>query len=261
MNVRRRHFGLVGSMLAVVVTMVILPATPAGASKGPVAGFSIDSGAGKLAVTFVAISGRFPAAVDTYRWAFGDGTALTTKTPTVTHSYRAASTFTPTLTEADVHGDLAVAKGSLVLVNCPVGTTKCTASLGPAGGQVQQVQVSGPIGPSTTASVHLIAAPFRIGSCQGAIAPVVGLTDSGFVGRLTVSLTYAKSEPNQVKVTCYASPRAFVDAAGMTVHSGALPNCTATGPKAPCVVSIGFSDPTVTKTLLVPAGDPKVGAP
>jgi PKD repeat protein len=258
-KVRRRPLGLVGSLVAAAVATVLVPATPVGASKGPVAGFSIDSGAGRLAVTFVAVSGGFPTAVDTYRWSFGDGKAVTTKTPTVTHSYPAASTFTPTLTEADAHGDLAAAKGSLALVNCPAGTTKCTASLGPAG-PVQQVQVSGPIGPAA-ASVHLIAAPFRIGPCQAPVAPVVGFTDSGFVGRLTVSLTYATSEPNQVEVTCYASPRPFVDAAGRTVHSGALPTCTATAQKAPCVASIAFSDPTVTKTLLVPAGDPKVGAP
>jgi hypothetical protein len=53
----------------------------------------------------------------------------------------------------------------------------------------------------------------------------------------------------------------FVDAAGKTVTSGALPTCSASNAAVPCVQSIALVGSTVTKVILIPPGDPKVGAP
>ena len=92
-------------------------------------------------------------------------------------------------------------------------------------------------------------------------AAAAALTDSGFIGNLTVPLVYLTSYPDLARTTCFSSEVAFVDAAGMVVHSGPLPMCQVVVPVPPCVVSINISGTLVTKVLLVPPGDPRVGAP
>jgi len=244
---------------AVVVGAVVVGAMPVGASGNPKAGLSINAAQGELTVTLVARSSGFSSAVDSYAWTFGDGQRETTSTPTVTHTYPAASTFSPSVTETDSTDDRATAMGTLGLFDCPAAATQCSESLTNVG-TVQLLQVAGPVGSSSPARVDLFVGPFRIPNCQGMIATVAGLTDSGFTGSLTVTLQYTTSRSNGFTTTCFSSPVAFVNAAGRTVHNGALPMCqSAAGP--PCVQSIQHSGSDVTKVLLIPPGDPKVGAP
>jgi len=92
------------------------------------------------------------------------------------------------------------------------------------------------------------------------VQPAVALTDSGFTGKLTVTLEYRSSAPKQAHTTCFSSTVAFVDAAGKRVYNGVLPVCN-DAQRAPCVKSVRLSGAKVTKVLLVPPGDPKVGAP
>jgi len=250
--------GWCASLAAIVVGAAVVGAAPAGASGPPKAGLSISARKG-LAVTFVARSAGFSSPVTSYTWTFGDGGSTTTSKPTVTHTYPSPSTFAPAVTERDSTGDKATATGTLGLFDCPVGSTQCTEALANAG-TVQLLQASGPVGSASPAGVDLFAGPFRIPNCEATIAPAVALTDSGFTGSLTVTLTYTTSQPKKVSTTCFSSPVAFVDGAGQTVHSGPLPMCQA-APGPPCVESIQTAGSQVTKVLLIPPGDPKVGAP
>jgi hypothetical protein len=247
------------SVAAVVIGTVVLGALPVGASGNPKAGLSIKVARKGLTVTFVARSSGFSSPVDSYAWTFGDGRSTTTPTPTVTHTYPSASTFSPAVTETDTTGGVATATGTLGLFGCPVGLTQCTEALRNAD-TVQLLQANGPVSSSSPAGVDLFVGPFRIPNCESMIAPAVALSDTGFTGSLSVTVTYTTSVPQKVATTCFSSPIAFVDAAGQTVHNGALATCqAAAGP--PCVQSIQTSGSEVTKVLLIPPGDPKVGAP
>jgi hypothetical protein len=243
---------------AVVVGAIVAGAVPAGATGAAKAGLSIKVDRDGLTVTFIARSSGFSSPVDSYHWTFGDGASRTTETDVVTHGYTSASTFSPSVTESDGTGDVATATGTLGLFNCPAGATQFTAALHNVG-TVQLLQATGPVGSSSPAGVDLLVAPFRIPDCESSIARAVALADSGFTGDLSVTLEYTTGQPQNVPTTCFSSPSAFVDAAGRTVHNGALPMCQAAG--APCVQSIRIAGSDVTKVLLIPPGDPKVGAP
>jgi hypothetical protein len=236
--------GRCAAIAAFVVAAAVVAAVPSGASGSPKAGLSIMAAGNNQTVTFVARSSGFSSPVDSYAWTFGDSESTTTSTPTVTHTYASASTFSPAVTETAGAGAVATATGTLRLSDCPVGQSQCTEALHNAG-TVQLLQADG---------------PFRIPSCEATIGPAVALSDSGFTGELTVTVSYMTSQPQNVATTCFSSPVAFVDADGQSVHRGALPMCqAAAGP--PCVQSIETSGSEVTKILLVPPGDPKVGAP
>ena len=86
------------------------------------------------------------------------------------------------------------------------------------------------------------------------------MTDAGFTGPLTVTVEYVTADPSLVARTCFASPVPFTNSTGVVVESGALPMCDSVANRPPCVESIQTSGPKVTKTLLIPPGDPKVGA-
>ncbi len=232
---------------------------PASASTVATAELSINPAAGALTVTFVAKSSGFPSPVVSYTWNFGDRHTATTSTPTVTHIYASASTFNASVTERDVRLDAASASGTLKLTKCMLRNRSCTESLNGVS-HVSLLRVQGPTGPSTPAAVKLFVGPFQVANCEPQVSPAAAFADAGFTGSLTVTLSYATSRPGQVATTCFASTVPFVDAAGQTVTSGALPLCHTKGAVPPCVASI-TSGTLVTKVLRVPAGDPKVGAP
>ncbi len=259
--------GTGGRAMVVVAAalMGVALAAPAGASGRQVttrAGFSIDPGPRALAVTFVATSSGFATPPGTFRWRFGDGSSVTTKAPTVTHTYRKPSRFTVTLTEIDSQEQRATAVGTVQLVTCSSASGSCTLQLKHAG-VVALLQLHGSRRPGVVATANLMAAPFRIAACESSIAPAVAFTDAGFSGTLTATLTYTTTNPDKVAATCFSSPVAFVDAAGRRVHSGDLRTCgpPTAAPRPPCVSSIHRRGTTVTKIILVPPGDPKVGAP
>jgi PKD repeat protein len=259
MRVGMHRVGRCASIAAFVVAGVVVAAVPSAASGSPKAGVSMMAAGNGLTVTFVARSSGFSSPVESYAWTFGDGESTTTSTPTVTHTYASASTFSPAVVETAGGSAMATATGTLRLSDCPVGQSQCTEALHNAG-TVQLLQANGPVSQSSPAHVEMFVGPFRIPSCEAAIRPAVALSDSGFTGELTVTITYTTSQPQNVATTCFSSPVAFVDADGQSVHRGALPMCqTASGP--PCVESIETSGSTVTKVLLIPPGDPKVGAP
>jgi len=248
------------AICALIVASIAVGVGHAVASGSPEAAFSIDPVQRPLTVRFVAKSANFPVPVSSYQWSFGDGQTATTSTNTVTHTYPSASTFMPSVTETDPDGDSAIAIGTLKLSDCPVGATQCTKSLRDVG-TVQLLQVTGPISPVTRARVNLLVGPFSFPNCDTAIQPAVAATDTGFTGNLTVTLMYATSDPAEVPITCFSSTVSFVDAEGATVTSGPLPTCAVSAPSPPCVESISVSGPQVTKLILIPPGDPKVGVP
>ena len=245
---------------ALIVASIAVGVGHAAASGSPEAAFSINPVHRPLTVKFIAKSANFPVPVSSYQWSFGDGQTATTSTNTVTHTYPSASTFMPSVVETDPDGDSAIATDTLKLSDCPLGATQCTKSLMGVG-TVQLLQVSGPISPTTRARVDLLVGPFSFPNCDTMIQPAVAATDTGFTGNLTVTLMYVTSDPAEVPVTCFSSTVSFVDAVGATVTSGPLPTCMASAPSPPCVESISASGSLVTKVILIPPGDPKVGVP
>jgi len=247
------------TVVAGAVMTISMAALPAGAAATPKAEISINPAQGPLTVTFVAQSTGFSSDVVSYEWAFGDGTTETTSTNEVTHHYESPAQFESSVTETDAQGGQATASGTIHLFLCPASGSECTESLKDADG-VRLLRASGPAGAASPASVDLFAGPFKISQCQREVVPTAGLTDSGFTGNLTLTLEYSTTHPSQAKTTCFASTVPFVDSAGKTVTSGPLPMCKSV-PTAPCVESEDISGSSVNKVLLVPPGDPKVGAP
>jgi hypothetical protein len=211
-------------------------------------------------VTFIAEASGFAGAVTSYRWTFGDGASQTTSVNTVQHTYASASTFHVSVSETDTQGESATATGTLELLNCPVGMGQCSGTL-QLGGLLQTLSALGPISLLAPADLDLFTGPFGFPNCDSVIGAATALTDSGFIGNLTVPLVYLTSDPDQARTTCFSSEVPFVDAAGMMVHSGPLPTCQVLAPVPPCVLSINIVGLLVTKVLLVPPGDPRVGAP
>jgi PKD repeat protein len=225
----------------------------------PEAEISIVSGHGPLNVAFVAQSTGFPSAVSSYVWTFGDGTTATTSRPLVSHTYPHTGIYHVHVVESDAGGMTARGAGILGVFRCgPHGL--CTEST--SSGAITQLQVSGPTATAAERStVDLFGGPFEISHCQSRVVPTGAITDSTFAGNLTVTIKYNSSDVSATPTTCFQSEVPFVDAAGKLVRSGALPTCTMTGSTAPCVESYNVSGTHVTKTLLIPPGDPKVGAP
>jgi hypothetical protein len=259
-QVERNPWLRLAAICALIVASIALGVGHAVASGSPQAAFSIDPAHPALTVKFVAKSAGFPVPVSSYQWSFGDGQSATTSTNTVTHTYPAASTFMPSVTETDPDGASATATDTLKLSDCSVGTTQCTKSLRNVG-TVQLLQVTGPINAVAQAEVNLLVGPFSFPHCDSVIQPAVAATDTGFTGNLTVTLNYTTSDPDEVATTCFSSTVSFVDATGDTVTSGPLPTCAASAPSPPCVESISTSGEQVTKMILIPPGDPKVGVP
>jgi PKD repeat protein len=258
MRLGRDRWAGLAVIAAGVLGAATLAAGTAGAAMSPRAGLSINPAKATLSATFVASSMGFSAPVVSYKWAFGDRSTATTQIGAVTHRYRSEGRFIVTVTETDGKGDRATAKGTLELFTCKVGEAICTVALDKAGA-VSSLRASGPQNPNDRASVNLFVGPFRIAACESSVAPAVGVTDSGFSGNLTVTMDYTTHQPKQVDTTCFSSTVTFVDAADHVVHSGALPSCR--HGKAPCVKSISVVGLSVKKVLIVPPGDPKVGAP
>jgi PKD repeat protein len=250
----------VAAICALIVASIALGIGHAAASGGPEAAFSIDPAQPALTVKFVAQSEDFPVPVSSYHWSFGDGRSATTSKNTVTHTYPSASTFRPSVTETDPDGESATATDTLLLSDCSVGATQCTKSLSNVG-TVQLLQITGPINPVAQAEVNLLVGSFSFPSCNDVIQPAVAGTDTGFTGNLTVKLSYTTSHPAQVSTTCFSSTVSFADTRGDTVFSGPLPMCAASAPSPPCVQAIRTSGQQVTKVILIPPGDPKVGVP
>lgn len=257
MKIEGRWFGAFVSAATVMVASVLVGASPAVAS-GPEAGLSIEPASGGLTVTLVADSTGFTGKVVSYVWNFGDQQTTETAVPDVTHTYPAASTFVPTVTEADATGHMASASATLALFNCT--TSPCTQSLSNVG-TVSSLKVSGPVATGASAGVNLLVGQYQIKHCESSIAPAVAFTDSGFTGRLTASVVYTTTLGNATATTCFASTVPFKNTAGVLVTSGALPRCKASAPVPPCVQTAHQTGAKVKKVLLVPPGDPKVGVP
>jgi PKD domain len=249
---------LVAASLA-LSALILLPAATAVASEAPTAEISIDPAPGSLTAQFVAASAGFSSNVVAYTWTFGDGHSAKTSRPNVTHTYGSASTFTASVTETGGNGTSATASGRLKLTRCPAGGSVCTESLGPVQ-TITQLQVTGPEKAPTAGAVNLFDGPFQIAACEPQVSPAPAFSDSGFSGPLTVTVSYRTSHPNQTGETCFSSIVPFKDAGGKIVTSGALPSCHAKGAQPPCVQSV-TTGLQVKKVLLVPPGDPTVGAP
>jgi hypothetical protein len=263
--------GRLWTRLACVTTTVVLTGaavaaaaasagaeTRLGSSSGPQAEISIEPAKSPLAVTFVAASVGFPSGVVSYKWRFGDGSSFAGASPTVVHTYKSASRFLVSVTEGDARGHSAAATGTLSLVKCPAGAS-CSAHLSNVA-SVQLLQVGGLTKPTGQATIDLFIGPYQIQSCEPQVAAAVAVTDVGFRAPLNVTLQYTTMHPAQTPTTCFASTVAFVDAAGKTVKSGPLRNCKA-GINPPCVVKVVTGGSKVSKALVIPPGDPKVGAP
>jgi PKD repeat protein len=259
-QLERNPWVRLAAICALIVASIAFGIGHAAASGDPEAAFSIDPALPPLTVKFVAKSAGFAVPVSSYQWSFGDGQSTTTTTNTVTHTYPAASTFMPSVMETAPDGESATATDTLKLSECSVGTTQCTKSLRNVG-TVQLLQISGPTNTATLAEVNLLVGTFSFPHCDSVIQPAVAGTDTGFTGTLTATLQYTTSDPAEVATTCFSSTVSFVDATGATVKSGPLPRCATSAPSPPCVQSISTSGQQVTKLILIPPGDPKVGVP
>ena len=87
--------------------------------------------------------------MSSYTWTFGDATSTTTSTHIVTHTYPSAGTFVVHLTETN-GTQTAAATGTIKPTKRPVGTGRCTESIGPVGA-VTLLQMSGPQNPTSPA--------------------------------------------------------------------------------------------------------------
>ena len=238
------------------------PAAPTRAADPGTAELSISPASHSLSVRLVANSTGFPAPVVSYLWKFGDGKSKTTSTPTVVHAYPSTGRFGPEVIESDAAGDQASARGTLELFDCPA-TQTCTKMLSNANG-VKTLKATGPTVAAPVASVDLFVGAYQIMDCDPSVGTDGAITDSGFSDSLTIKLVYLAQNPNTVALTCFSSEVPFVDAQGETVNNGALPTCSATNDEPPCVESITTTQTAsglqATKVLLIPPGDPKVGA-
>jgi hypothetical protein len=259
---RLRHYAVVAAAVCTAGTMWTVPAS---ASGQPSAELSIDPAPQPLTVTLVAASVRFPAAVISYFFQFGDGQSVRSTSRKVVHTYPSTGTFTPEVTETDADGNTASASGTLELDNCPEGPATCTQTLHNVGGVIRfsatgDVQTGAP----APASIDFFAGPYKIKNCDPAVETDGALTDSGFTNTLTITVVYKVTNPALVPTTCFSSVVPFVDAGGQTVTNGALPMCSSAGAVPPCVHSISTtgsgSAERATKVLRIPPGDPKVGA-
>jgi PKD domain len=245
--------------LLLVAASSCLAAAAASAATTPEAGISISPTSSPLTVRFTAQASGRRKAVRSYKWSFGDGTTVTTSANTVRHTYSVALLFPVSVEEMGQQAQLARATGILDLFSCPVLEQLCSATL-QATGLVQTLSAVGPINTTAPANQDLFIGPFRFPHCDSRIQPAVALSDWGFTEALTVELVYQTSHPNQAHDTCFSSEVAFVDADGLLVHSGPLPLCQGAGSVPPCVQSVHVAGLQVTKVLLVPPGDPRIGA-
>ncbi len=257
----RRWRSLLAPLLMVgpvLIALTCVTAQPARAQATPTAEISINPGHEQFQVVFNAKSVGFPSAVVSYEWKFGDGMTADTATPSVSHTYPKAGAFLASVTERDAKGNKATATGTLTLFACPQSGS-CTEQVKNSG-SVMLLRASGPIAATSPATVDLFVDPYKISHCEPQVSTAVAVTDAGFTGNLTITLDYTTSFVSQEKTTCFSSKVPFRDAAGATVTNGALPTCGSNA-TAPCVRSLAVSGTAVSKVLLIPPGDPKVGSP
>lgn len=267
----RRGLARIGATAAIVAGLTVYGKSgTAGASGSQQAGFSIQNTGEDLTVNFVAVSSGFPVGVSQYLWKFGDGTSEETAVPQVTHTYQRPGEYQASLTETGSSGGgpvapaptlTANATGTVLLVMC--STSPCTAQITRAKTIHLLVATGSPT--SSPASIQLFAGTYQINPCLTTISPAVAISDSGFApatNDLTVTLKYTTSLSSGASKTCFSSSVPFTNKKGKTVTSGLLPSCTASGGVSPCVQSViqKSGSTTVTKQLIIPAGDPKVGA-
>jgi hypothetical protein len=246
--------------LLLAAASVSVAGEPASGATTAMAGISISPTNSSLTVSFTAQASGFAGAVTSYKWFFGDGATKTTSVNKVRHTYSLASVFPVSVEEMNKRAQSATAVGLLDLFSCPAVPQLCSATL-QATSLLQTLSAAGPISTTTPSNLDLFIGPFRFPNCDSLIQPAVALTDSGFTADLTMHLVYQTSYPDGAHTTCFSSKVAFVDADGVVVHSGPLPMCQSAGPVPPCVQSINVFGTQVTKVLLVPPGDPRVGAP
>jgi YVTN family beta-propeller protein len=73
--------------------------------QAPIASFTVTGAVAGAARSFDASASSVAhGSITNYRWNFGDGTTLGTASPTTTHSYASAGSYTATLTETDSAG-------------------------------------------------------------------------------------------------------------------------------------------------------------
>ena len=187
--------------------------------------------------------------------------APSSKSTTPRYRVPAVKPLHPAVTAFDGTGDTASATGPLELFSC-APETECTEQLPPSHA-VDLLVVDGNVGQSP-APLDLAVAPFAIAGCESTIGPDVAVTDSMFTGDLSVTEIYHPYASSDPKVTCFESTVPFVDRSGGVVTAGPLPHCQAGSPKAPCVEAISVSGSgssmEAKKLLLIPPGDPTVGA-
>jgi PKD domain-containing protein len=256
-----RKYGSYAATVGLMYAATFLFAYPAGAA-GPTAELSINAGTDPLTISFVAASTGFPAPIVSYSWKFGDGQSTTTSGPIVMHTYASTGEFAPKVTEVDSEGNVASAQGTLALFDCPA-SGKCSEKITNARG-VKTLKAVGLVGGSGGAGVDLFVGPYQIQGCDPSVGTDGALSDVGFSGPLKVKAVYSAPNASNVATTCFSSEVPFVDAQGQTVNNGALPSCSVGGAVPPCVESIrtvpAGSELQVTKVLMIPPGDPKVGA-
>jgi DNA-binding beta-propeller fold protein YncE len=205
--------------------------------------------------------------IETYRWHFGDGSAdVNTLSPTTSHKYAAAGTYTATVTETDQDGTstrvvstgqeilrngsaAATASATFTLSSCASGCTPTQNS----GNTTSQVTQEG----STTGTLTLSVSPGQL-DCLANYQQ----RQEHQITSLTESSAFSSSTPILVKETITG----LATTTGVKVcyqPGGVSPPAPKYLPKckkhpAPCVKSAQVTGPgTVVATLEVPPGDPR----
>jgi len=191
--------GTAGSPITVSNSPRGIAITP---DQAPVANFTVASGAPGAATSFDASSStvRF-GTIARYVWSFGDGAQTTTTTPTTTHVYSTAGTYTATVTETDsagtsVSGEVFTGQTASTVGNPSAQTARSVVITAPGVGapavQVSSSQlVFGTVAVGTPSPAQTLTitntgnAPLAISSSQitGSAAPDYKLSADGCTGQ------------------------------------------------------------------------------
>ncbi len=228
--------GTAGSAIAVGTGPAAIAIGP---DQAPAASFEAALAPAGSVSRFDASRSTVPyGSITSYAWSFGDGSALSSSSPVVTHAYSAPGEYTVTLTETDAAGTSTtqVFTGKTVSRNGgPSATASATVAIGPvpAGGDTTPAapgpdSPSAPTAPSATHPVAVvISARALTATPSGEVAIVVRCPASataGCSGTITLALAEGSAKGARARAArcargCRKLGGASYEArAGQTVH-------------------------------------------
>jgi hypothetical protein len=180
-------------------------------NRAPTSAIAVASASG-LQVSFDASGSSDPdGTVASYQWTFGDGTSLTSSSPTATHLYAAAGTYTASVVAVDnlgLSGAAASVSVSVVALPTPSALTLSTASVRGGSNVTGRVTLSSALG----ATVGLSSSHPAVATVPASLSVPAGSKSASFTIRtkkvitatsVTISATAnGKLVSGVLKVTC-----------------------------------------------------------